>query len=140
MVPFPINYPIVLLAGVISMAVGFVWYSKIFFGPTWSTLMGMTDKTLKEAQAKMGPMYGLSFLGALVMAYVLALLVNYMGAADFLSGVTVGFWAWLGFVMPVQLTGEIFSSKPFNVKLLAINTGYQLTSLLLMGAVLARWV
>lgn len=88
----------------------------------------------------MGPLYGLSFVGSLLTAYVLALAVNFTGAADFAAGAGTGFWVWLGFVFPVQLTGEIFNPRPFSPKLLAINTGYQLTCLLIMGALLARWV
>lgn len=42
---------------------------------------------------------------------------------------------WLGFVMPVQVTTTIFSDKK-NWKLFAIDTGYQLVSLLGMGLVL----
>lgn len=140
MPPFALNYLVVFLAAVSNMVLGFLWYSPSLFGKTWSKLMGYTDKSLKDAQTKMGPLYGLSFVGALLTSYVLGLLVNYMGAADFTSGAGVGFWAWLGLVFPVQLTGEIFSNKPFQPKLLAINTGYQLVALLIMGAILARWV
>jgi hypothetical protein len=138
--PFPINYLFVFLAAVVHMLVGFLWYSSVLFGKRWSTLMGYTSKSLKEAQTKMGPLYGLSFLAALVTSYVLALIVNFMGAATYAAGATAGFWVWLGFIFPVQLTGEIFNSRPFSPRLLAINTGYQLVSLLLMGALLARWV
>lgn len=49
-------------------------------------------------------------------------------------GITSAFWMWLGFIMPVQATDVLFSKKPF--KLFAINTCYQLASLLGMGIVI----
>jgi hypothetical protein len=50
-------------------------------------------------------------------------------------GMKVGFAMWLGFVATVQLTDTLFGRKPF--KLFLINTGYQLTCYLVMGAILA---
>lgn len=125
-------------AAVASMILGFAWYSPVLFGKPWMKLMGYTEKSLKEAQAKMGPMYALSFLGALVMAYVLSH-VSTLSAAFFqyplqTAAISSGFWMWLGFVAPVQMTDVIFGDKKW--KLYAINTGYQLVSLLLMGAII----
>jgi len=137
---FNLHYPYIFLAAAACMGVGFLWYSPALFGKPWSALMGFTDKALKAAQSKMGPLYGLSFVGSLLTAYVLALAVNFVGAASYTAGAGLGFWVWLGFIFPVQLTGEVFSTRPFSPKLLAINTGYQLTCLLVMGALLAVWV
>ena len=44
------------------------------------------------------------------------------------------FYMWLGFVLPIQATDQIFGKK--NFKLLAINSGYQLLALLAMGLVI----
>lgn len=92
----------------------------------------------KEGEKKMGPLYGLSFLVTLVMAYVLfhimALSKNFYGYSMIQTGLTSAFWVWLGFVMPVQTTATIFGDKKWP--LLAIDTGYQLVSLIVMGAVI----
>jgi hypothetical protein len=50
----------------------------------------------------------------------------------------VGFAAWLGFVMIVQLTDKLFGKRP--MKLFLINTGYQLVCYLAMGTILGKWV
>lgn len=122
---FEINLLAVLLAAVASMVVGFAWYSPMLFGKPWMKLMGIKSADMKSAQKKMMPMYGLSFLGALLMAFVLS---------QFGATLMTAFWAWVGFVMPVQMTDVIFGSKKWM--LFAINTGYQLTSLIVMGVVL----
>lgn len=120
----------IILAAAASMGLGFLWYSPVLFGKTWSRLMGFTKESMKEAQAKMGPMYTLSAVGALLTAYVL---VRFGPPVPVFQVI----WIWLGFVFPVQLTGEIFSGKKFQPALLAINTGYQLASLLIMALILS---
>jgi len=133
-----VNYVAVLLAGVASMVVGFLWYSPILFAKPWMKLMGYTAKSMGETQQKMAKSYSLSFLLSLVMAYVLSHVMtfssSYLHYAPVASGLTTAFWMWLGFVMPVQATDVLFGGK--SGKLFAINTGYQLVSLLVMGVVI----
>lgn len=133
-----VNFVAVLVAAVTSMALGFIWYSPQVLGKPWMKLMGYTQEDLKAEQKKMGMLYGLSFVLALIMAYVLthviAMSENYFGMDRLTTGLTSAFWMWLGFVMPVQATDTIFGSKKWM--LLGINTGYQLVSLLVMGIVI----
>lgn len=134
-----INYLAVLAAGVVGMAVGFLWYSPMLFGKMWMKEMGLSAEKMKSAQKEMGKLYALSFVGSLVTAYVLShvmgLSQNYYSYTEVMTGVTTAFWMWLGFMMPVQMTGTIFSDK--NWRLFSINTGYQLVALILMGLVVA---
>ena len=133
-----VNYLAVLIAAVASMALGFLWYSPMLLGKPWMKLKGYTEEGLKSAQKQMGPLYGVSFFVALITAYVLshvmALSTNFYHYPAVQTGLTSGFWMWLGFVMPVQVTAAIFGDK--NWKLLGLDTGYQLVSLLAMGVVL----
>lgn len=133
-----INLVAVLVASIVSMALGFLWYSPMMFAKPWMKLMGYSAESMKKAQKEMGKMYGISFvlslLTAYVMAHVMALSKSFYHYSGVTTGMTTAFWMWLGFVMPVQATSEIFGSKKWN--LLGINTGYQLVSLLGMGVVL----
>lgn len=129
-----VNYLAVLVAGIVSMVVGFVWYTVLFSKP-WIKEMGYTKESMEKARAKMGKMYVLSFVLSLLMAYVLFHIMTFSGSfyhyPKVMTGLTSAFWIWLGFVMPVQATDVIFGGKPW--KLFWINTGYQLASLLGMG-------
>lgn len=133
-----VNYLAVVLAGVVSMVIGFLWYSKALFGKPWMKLMGYSAESLKKAQKEMGKLYALSFVASLVTAYVLfhimTLSQHFYGYNPLQSGLSTGFWMWLGFVAPVQMTDVIFGSKKWN--LFFINTGYQLATLLAMGLVI----
>lgn len=133
-----VNFLAVFLAAVVSMIIGFVWYSPVMFAKPWVKLMGHKMEDMKDMQKKMGPMYGLSFVLALVTAYVLAhvtaLSLNFYQQNEIIAGVGSAFWMWLGFIMPVQATDVIFGGKKWA--LFTINTGYQLASVAAMGIVI----
>ena len=136
-----VNYFAVILAGVASMAVGFLWYSPALFGKIWMKEKGLSSKNMKSAQKDMGKLYGISFIANLVTAYVLSHVIslsqNFYEYPALSTGLNSAFWMWFGFVMPVQLTATIFSNK--NWQLFKIDTGYQLAALVLMGFVLVSF-
>jgi hypothetical protein len=134
-----VNYIAILVAGVVSMALGFFWYSPMILGKPWMKLMGYTEKSITQAQKEMGKMYILSFLAVLVSGYVLshvmALSENFYGEGPVTAGMSTAFFMWFGFIAPIQLTDVIFGNKPWM--LYAINTSYQLLSMLAMGVIIA---
>ncbi|MEK7165235.1 MAG: DUF1761 domain-containing protein [Patescibacteria group bacterium] len=131
---YDVNLVAVVVAVVASMAVGFAWYSPQLFGKQWMSLMGLSEDKMAAAKKEMGKMYALSFVGALIMGYVLGMVVKMAYSTTVVGGMKVGFGVWLGFIAPVQLTDTIFSGKKWN--LLYLNSGYQLVSTMVMGAVL----
>jgi uncharacterized protein DUF1761 len=133
-----INVLAVLVAAVLTVVLGAVWYSPVLFAKQWMHAHGYTPETL-EAMKKRGVVraYAVSFLCYLVMAYVLALLVSYTQAVAVVQGVWLGFLVWLGFAATLGLTGNMFSDKPIAVWV--IDAGYQLAHLLIMSIVLTLW-
>lgn len=133
-----VNFVAILIAGVVSMALGFLWYSVLFKKP-WMKERGFTEESLKKAQREMGKLYGISFVVSLISAYMLShvmtLSMNFYHYSGLETGCTTAFFMWLGFTMPVQLTATLFSDKK-NWKLFAYDTGYQLVALVGMGVVL----
>ena len=127
----------VLGATVASIAVGFVWYGPLF-GKQWSELMGQPQEALPaQRQKSMGKSYVLMAIGSLIMSFILANFVQVTGALSLIDGMSVAFWAWLGFAVPLLLNEVLWQSKP--MKLYLINIGYQLVSFVLMGAIVAAW-
>lgn len=134
---YDVNLVAVLGAAVVSMIVGYLWYSPMLFGKQWMKLMGLTDAKMEAAKKEMGKMYALSFSAALVTGYILGMVVKMAYSTTAVGGMKVGFGVWLGFVAPVQMTEVLFGGKSWN--LYYLNTGYQLVSAMLMGAILAMW-
>jgi hypothetical protein len=124
----------VLVAAIINMVVGFLWYSPVLFAKPWMNLVG---KRMEELQANAPLGYALTFVGALVQAYILAHFVQYIGATDIKEGLEAGWWIWLGFTGITMGVNYIFAGR--NWKLWAIDSGYFLVVLLINGALLASW-
>ena len=142
-----VNVLAVLVCAIAAMILGFLWYGPLF-GKTWAELMGwgsMTAEMLKEKQKGATPGYIASFVGALVMAYILshsiAFAASYPALASYANlqvGLTTGFFMWLGFVAPVTVGTVFWDGRPW--RLWFINAGYYLVQLLVMGTILALWV
>lgn len=135
-----IYFPAVLAAAVACMVLGFVWYSPLLFARPWTIAMGMDpdDKVkMAEMQKGAGKLYGAAFLASLLGAMLLSKLLAVMGIRLPLYGMKIGAAVWVGFVMPVQLTGTLFGMR--SLKVFFIDTGYQLVCYLAMGAILAVW-
>lgn len=131
-----INYVAVLVAAAAQFAIGAAWYTALF-GKQWLKLNGISKEKVEAQKDNMAKTYALSFVTSLVMAYVLAHVLGYSNATTALAGATGGFWVWLGFIATTMFSSVLYLQKP--VKLWAIDSGYYLVSLLVMGAVLAVW-
>ena len=132
-----VNYLAVLLAGVSSMVVGAIWYSRSVFGETWMKLakVKMNGKMTTMDNVRL---FGLTFLASLVMAYVLAhvtfLSHDFFGGSFLSSALTTAFWLWLGFTAVRFLTHDLFEGRPMKLTLLTV--GNELATVLLMGLVI----
>lgn len=129
-----INWMAIVVATLINMVVGAIWYSKALFAKQWASLTGRKMDEMGDGASS----YAITTLGAFVQAYILTHFVAYTGATTALEGATTGFWLWLGFVAITQGVNTVFAGT--RKKLLAINTGYFLVVLLINGALLAVWV
>lgn len=141
----PINYLAVIVAALVPMAIGFVWYGPLF-NKLWIAEMGWSAEEVAAGMAKMKKdgwkTYSIQAVASLVMAYVLAhslvFASTYLNANGVSAGLMAGFWNWLGFIAPVALGAVLWEGKSW--KLWCINVGYYLVALLIMGLILSLWV
>ncbi len=138
----PVNYLAVLASAVLSMVIGSIWFGPLF-GKQWMKLMGMNKESMKGMKSgDMAKLYGIQFVGSLVMAFVLAHALVFAAAYLYVTGISAGlqagFWNWAGFVAPVTLTAVLWEGKSW--KLWLLNNAYYLVLLCSMGVLLALWV
>jgi hypothetical protein len=130
----PINWWALLAAVVVRMVLGGLWYSPLLFFNRWKAATGRTDA---DMNSRMPMLLAVDLVSSLVMAFVLAHAVRYAGASTLAGGAVVGFFNWLGFVATVTLGITLYERKPFA--LYVITNGWQLISLMVMGAILTTW-
>ena len=130
-----VNYLAVLVAAIVSIVIGSLWYSPILFGNIWIKLSKFTKKDMNKARKKgMGKQYLGQLIGSLILACVLAHFVAYVSASTLSDAAQLGFWLWLGFIVPVQLGTVLWEGKP--VKLYILNIAYHLVTLIAMAIVI----
>ncbi len=126
------NWIAILIAAVITFAVGGLWYAPPVFGKRWRQMIGEPAGQGSPASA-----LALSGVVTLVAAILLAVVISWTGAVRYRDGLLVGLVGWAAFAGTGALTNVIFERRRFGV--LLINGGYQLVGFLIMGAILAHW-
>lgn len=130
-----INLWAVVVGAVIYMALGFLWYSPLLFGPKFVELMKFTPEQVAKLGQGMGPSYAVMAATALILAASLERLTAWAGARTAAAGVGVALLAWLPAVLTIGLSTVIFESRPPGLFLL--NGGYHLAAFVLIGALVA---
>ena len=140
-----VNLFAVLVAGVVPMVIGALWYGPIF-GKRWMALMETTEEELREGFNPLKT-YGVSFVLALVTAFVIAQLVAEVspesvasmggGGGSAMVGVHVALMALVAFVLPVSHQSVTFEGR--KAGLAWLNIGYNGVALLGQAVVIALW-
>ena len=129
-----ISWFAVIIAAVVKFLIGWGWYSPPVLGKRWAELSG---QSLTTDVSGLMPALVAQIIGDLIMAYILARFVIHYGDPSLLRGALVGFMAWLGFVATVMVASMFYEKK--SAELIAINAGYQLVGIVIMGAILGVW-
>ncbi len=163
-----INFPVLLIAALIPLIVGFIWYNPKLFGTVWMKEAGLTPESL--AGANMLKIFGFSYILSVLAAFIMQFMVIHqfgvysvladqpgindatseMGLyyADFMSkygntfhtfkhGVFHGVLAGIFFALPVLGINSLFDRKSF--KYIAINAGFWIVTLALMGGIICQF-
>jgi len=135
---FSINWAAVLVAVFCNMVLGSLWYGP-FFGKIWMKSMGMDPNLPRTPEMKKKGQKALMgmVVAAFVMCWVMAHMVKFTAAVDWMEGAQTGFWLWLGFQLTLIMTFVLFENRKKETAL--INAGYQLAALCMTGALLAAW-
>jgi hypothetical protein len=131
--PLQPNWIAILIAALIPMLVGFIYYHKSLFGKAWMNSLGLTEEDLKKGN--MAIIFGVSLLMSFLLSmFMLQNVDGPMQEGEFDSfkhGAFHGTLIGIVVAMPVLVTNGLFERK--NFKNLAINTLYWIITLALMG-------
>lgn len=165
-----INFLSLIIAALVPMVMGFIWYHEKVFGNAWMNGLGMTKEQLSGGNMAM--IFGVSFLFALLLAFGMTV---YTTHDNFIMGATyyetmgkmnpdpnsdTGKWvqyymdhlaksnhnfkhgAFHGMLiggifiaLPMIVTNGLFERRSF--KFIAINAGYWMITIALMGGIVA---
>ena len=131
-----INWWAILVAAVLRLVVGSVWFSPIAFVKPWQALTGVTPETMQKGLVRA---IVIDFVLSLIMSFVLYHAIMYATKMQpgVVAGILVGLLNWAGFVLATHLPLWAYENRP--LKLISIGTGSNLVSMVLMGALFGLW-
>lgn len=163
-----LNWLAILVAALVPTVIGFIWYNPKVLGTTWMQAAGMTEEKMQGANMGLifGISFVLSLMLAIAMNSVVihqmhlgSILLSEPGFGDpasevgkmmeefmaqygnnfrtFKHGALHGAIAGFFIVLPVLGTNALFERKGF--KYIAVNVGYWIVTLTLMGGIICAW-
>lgn len=132
-----INWLAILVAALVPMVVGGLWYSNMLFAKQWMAMVGKTEEEIRATAANPAAMYGTTFVMCLVMAYVMDYFVYYTKSMTFVQGMKIGGLLCVGVAVTVGYQAVTFEFRKNGLYIM--NMAYNLLCMLLMGGILAVW-
>ncbi|MGA8729820.1 MAG: DUF1761 domain-containing protein [Terracidiphilus sp.] len=129
------NHLALIVSALFLWFLGAVWYSPPLFAKPWMAMLGIKKGESNKNSLLAGMIS--SLICDLVLSFILAHFVIWSGANTFGWGALIGFICWVGFFAAPNLPQGIYENRPF--KLFAINNGYWLVGLIVVGGLLAVW-
>jgi len=133
------NFLAIIVAAIVNVVLGSLWYSPMLFAKPWAKAMGMTKEQMAKGAKMSAGMYVPPMIAALVTSYVMAWFLNALNVTTVGGGIQIGFLAWLGFTTTAQVLNSWVFSNGRPKEAYFINTGYHLVVFCIMGAILAAW-
>ena len=136
-----VNYTLVIIATIAQFALGALWYSPLLFGKWWQDCMEMDCSALppeemKKLQKSMTPFYVLQLFLTFFTTISFANLVSYINAFNIYH---IGFWIWIGFIVPVEISSVIWGStkKKYWCKQIFVMVANQFVNIMLVAWILS---
>jgi hypothetical protein len=156
----PFNIISVLVASLITLLIGFVWFNPKVFGTIWMTELGITKDQAKPKN--LSKIIGLTVVFSLMIAFTVpGFVIHQLGALQmagsnlqdeaFLAymkvhgnafrtvkhGALHGLLCGLFFVFPILAINAMLEHRSW--KYLFVTAGYWIVTLLVMGAIICGW-
>lgn len=162
------NFLAILIAAIVPLIVGFIWYNPKVLGNAWMKASGMTPEMAKGAN--MAVVFGVTLLFSLMIAFIMqsvvihqysvfGLIMNEPGAMEntgaayedamayvrkygqyYLSFKHGAFHGTLtGIFLALPILGINSLYERKGAKYIFINAGYWIITLALMGGVICKW-
>lgn len=163
-----LNFIAIIAAALVPMSIGFLWYGPFLFQKIWMSETGITEEKLKSRNMPLifGVSFVCSFLIAFFLQFIVIhqhgifqTLINEPGFKDgtgaafntytdlmaaygdrfrsFSHGVIHGVLAGLLLITPIIAVKALFERKTF--KYIAINGGFWIIVLAIMGGIVCQW-
>ena len=132
-----IDYFIVLIASLVNIGIGALWYSPYLFGKHWARLLGVNldDNVQMEKMRKSAKYaYVIVFINTFIMGITLASILYNLSVETTGKAIWWALVLWAGFIVTTSLTNNMFTKRPKKVWL--IDVCYHAVAFIAMAVIL----
>lgn len=155
-----INFYAIVVAAIVPLFIGAIWYNPKLFGNLWMKASGMTEEKMKTGNIAV--IFGATLVLSIMLAFTVnGMVIHQVGATQlaytnpdaesfnafmaefgnmhrsFGHGALHGGIGAIFFALPVLGINALFERKGW--KYILINVGYWTVTLTIMGAILCGW-
>lgn len=155
-----LNYLAIVVAAIVPLIMGAVWYNPKVLGTAWMKASGMTEEKIKSGNIPV--IFGITLVLSFMLAFTVnGMVIHQVGATQlaysnpdaesfqafmvefgnmhrsFGHGALHGAIGAIFFVLPVLGINALFERKGW--KYILINVGYWTVTLTIMGAIVCGW-
>ena len=134
--PIRLYWPALVVAMIVSFLFEAGWFSA-FLKPWLNGIGRSMDWMTSQPGVSVPIQFAVALLCSFVTAAILSISIQASGPQTLFRGITVGAVLWFGFIATTLAKNYIFEVRP--ISLYAINAGYCLIDLVLMGAIVGAW-
>ncbi len=130
-----INYLAVIVAAVVYMIIGAIWYSPFLFGKAWMAGIG---KTKEQVAADFSPInYLWAILSAFFVSYGVARIMDWTNSYSIGDAIQISLLCGVVFIAAAMWVTDRFEGR--IVGLTIINIFYHLVSIVVAGIIIGLW-
>jgi hypothetical protein len=135
-----LNYLAVIVCTLAYFIIGALWFSPVLFSKSWMAGHGISmpnsDADKARMRKEMPKMMAITFLLCLIGTVAIAYLEAAFGINNWMTGCKLGLFAGI-FVFITLALSYMYTKKSF--KLVLIDAGYHIVSLIIVATILAIW-
>ena len=125
----------VLLAWIVNMAVGAIWYSPIGFAKQWKAHTKIDILKIPQNQAT--KILSFVALSGLIQAITLGVIINSLEVTSVMNGLVVGLVLWFGLTAATTVGVTLYSLRSWGF--LWLNSSYFLLVMAVNSMIFALW-
>lgn len=129
------NYRAILLAAIVCVLLEVAW-AFIFVDP-WLKGNGHDRAWLIGQEVSPWLQYATALLSAVLIAATISAFTRLTGPESAWRGIKVAVALWVGLSITTRATEYVFEARPYS--LFAINAGFWLLGMIVMGAIVGGW-
>jgi hypothetical protein len=130
-----LNFWAVVVAWLINIVIGALWYSPLAFARRWEKFTGIDIMKIPEKEATRA--IGYVALSGLIQAFALAMVLNGLNVLSVQDGLLAGFVLWFGFTAATTIGVTFYSRRGWGYWWL--NSSYFLVVMMLNSYLLTIW-